>query len=177
MNRKALIVDDNPSTVKTIIATLDDAEMPYVLTETAKGALDILADDDGISVAFVRGFGQDVRGADLCRDIRKTKSADEVSVLVILTEDQLVSGAEALIAGATDLLIAPFEPRELRMRANIVPADQLRRVDQAHTIANQAADQDVQPGLFIPDFDPETKRILGAGIVGRNAGELIGETF
>lgn len=25
-------------------------------------------------------------------------------------------------------------------------------------------------------FDPETKRILGAGIVGRNAGELIGET-
>jgi len=25
-------------------------------------------------------------------------------------------------------------------------------------------------------FDPETKRILGAGIVGVNAGELIGET-
>jgi dihydrolipoamide dehydrogenase len=25
-------------------------------------------------------------------------------------------------------------------------------------------------------FDPETKRILGAGIVGPNAGELIGET-
>ena len=25
-------------------------------------------------------------------------------------------------------------------------------------------------------FDPTTKRLLGAGIVGRNAGELIGET-
>ncbi len=31
-------------------------------------------------------------------------------------------------------------------------------------------------GLTKLIFDPETKRILGAGIVGRNAGELIGET-
>ena len=31
-------------------------------------------------------------------------------------------------------------------------------------------------GLTKLIFDPETKRLLGAGIVGRNAGELIGET-
>ena len=159
MNRKALIVDDDPSTIETIVATLDDAEMPYVLTETGNEALHVLAADSSISVAFVRGFGNDVRGADLCREIRKTKSADEVCVLVLLTEDQLVSGAEALIAGASDLLIAPFEPRELRMRANIVPADQLRRVDQAHTTASQGHHGTVQAGLYIPEFDPDTKRL------------------
>jgi DNA-binding response OmpR family regulator len=168
MNRKALIVDENASTIDLIVDTLNDAEMPYSVAKTVPEARTAMAAND-ISVVILRGFGKDIRGADLCREIRQTKSATDVSVLIILTEDQLVSAAEALIAGANDLLLEPFEPRELRMRANIVPLDQRRRVDEPHTIANQSADSSTQAGFFIPEFNGHTKKFSFGKFAGRES--------
>lgn len=156
-HRKVLIVDDEPSTIDLIIATLEDAGCAHVIAGDHQKALQTLQDEP-VSIVLARGFGSKIRAADLCREIRQTQSSEKLPVLVMLKEDQLVGGAEALVAGATDLLIEPFEPRELRMRAGIVPMDQRKRVDQAHTLATEMPELVGEPKLHVPEFDPVTKR-------------------
>ena len=153
--RKALVVEENHEVLKTIVSTLEDAQMAYTCASTQQQALDQLKSDQ-FSLAIVRGIGSNIRGTELCRAIRSNKTSEELSILIMLSEDQLASGAEALIAGANDLLIAPFEPRELRMRAKIVAPDQLRRFDESHTLATSG---DGESNWFAPDFDPATHRI------------------
>ena len=152
---KTLIVDDNEPTIAIIVATLQDAQLPYVIVDSNEDAIKHVAVDVGISRVFLRGFGDKILGPQLCGEIRKTKTAEQLPIFVLLNDDQLVSGADFLIAGANDLLVGFFEPRELRMRAGIVPADQIQRIDAAHVKSDSAT---TAPQFFVPEFNPQTRR-------------------
>lgn len=151
--KKALIVDDDESTTQIITATLDDARMPWELARTDEEARQLFQGDEQLSLVFLRGFGAEIHGLDLCREFRRDRTARALPVLILLRDEELVSGADFLIAGANDLLIGFLEPRELRMRACIVPADQVNRMDDAHTSAAPA-----EPKFFVPQFDRTTLR-------------------
>ena len=153
-----LIVDDQISTLKTIISTLEDANRPFVVSDSSQQAWEILQADPTVSLVLLRGFGKQIQGTELCRNIRTLRSREEVSVIMIFDEAELTHGAAALIAGATDLLVAPFEPRELRMRANIVPADQVRRIDKAHTLAEAGDTTAEEPEYIVPTYDAAAHR-------------------
>ena len=139
-HRKVLVVEDNRDVLDTIVSTLRDAQTEHTCVSNQQRAIEELKSDQ-FSLAIVRGVGTDIRGTELCREIRRTRTAAELPILIMLGEHQLAKGAEALIAGANDLLIDPFEPRELQMRANIVAPDQLRRFDEGHAIAEEAEEQ------------------------------------
>jgi len=166
-HKKILIVDDDLSSLQTITMTLNDATLPFVIADDNAAAMQVIEGDAAITLVIVRGFGKNILGTELCRTIRTVKPHAELPVMVILREDELPKGAEALLAGASDLLIDPFEPRELRMRAQIVPADQVNRVDQPHTLAVENPGAAQEPELFVPEFDPKTNRFSFGAFEGR----------
>lgn len=153
-----LVADDQPDSLKTVALTLNDAQLPFTIVDSNEAAWNAFQANPEFTLVLARAFGHKIQGIELCRQIRTVKSTGELPVMIMLREDELFKGAEALLAGASDLLLDPFEPRELRMRANIVPGEQVRRVDTAHTVAvsNPAA---TEPELFIPELDPKTRRM------------------
>lgn len=154
-----LVADDNAKSLETIALTLNDAQLPFTQVDSNEAAWNAFQQDSGITLVLARAFGRDILGTELCQQIRQVKSAAELPIMVILREDELVKGAEALLAGATDLLIDPFEPRELRMRANIVPGEQVRRIDAAHTPAIENPNAVTEPEFFVPELDAQTKQL------------------
>lgn len=161
--RKALIVEDDLAVLETIIATLDDAGMPGITVCSQDAARQHLEQDQGISLVILRGFGADICGTQICREIRQMRSPEQLTIIVMLREEELATGAEFLIAGASDLLIGFFEPRELRMRAGIVPTDQLQRTDRAHSRAIESGGCVDEPEFIIPQFDADTMRFCLPG--------------
>ncbi|MEP3479160.1 MAG: response regulator [Fuerstiella sp.] len=152
-HQNVLIVDDKTTSHETIQTTLDDAQLNGIFTDSTTNAWKIIQEED-VSLVLLRGIGAQLESEELCRKIRTLKAAEDCSVIVILTEADLPQAAGFLIAGANDLLVEPFEPRELRMRAVIVPADQVRRVDQAHVVNGGQG-----PKLIVPELNPQTLRM------------------
>lgn len=149
------MLEDDAEVLETLASTFEDAEWTFDRVTTFDEFLNAAQRED-ISLAIVRAAIAPDRCVEVCRQIRKTRSADELCLLVVLQESEMRFGPDALIAGATDLLIAPFEPRELRTRAGIVPPDQSRRIDVAHGSEQSA---DVERSWFVPEFDSKTFRI------------------
>lgn len=158
-HRKVLVVDDDRNSLHTIALTLNDAQLPFTQVDSNSSAWTAFQADADYSLIVVRAFGGNILGTDLCREIRQVKAHSELPIMIMLREDELVKGAEALLAGASDLLIDPFEPRELRMRANIVAGDQVLRVDSAHTLAAENSSIAKEPEFFVPEFDANTKKL------------------
>ena len=164
---KTLIIDDEVESLRVILSTLEDAQVPYISTATGEAALEAFENDSDISLVLLRLGSDNIDGLDLCQRIRGVRGRNDLSIIIILNENQLAKGAEALIAGASDLLIAPFEPRELRMRGKIVPLDQARRVDQPHTVAELNPELVSEPQFFLPSFDPATMKLGFGNLEGR----------
>ena len=152
---RILIVDNDTTTIQVIVGTLAEADRPYVIAATTAEAQQAIEVCPDITLALLRFESENIDGRELCRWIRQTKPPAQLAVIAILREEQLELAADMLSAGANDLLLDPFEPRELRMRANIVPSDQRRRVDAAHATAASAD----EPRLYVPVFDPATHRL------------------
>lgn len=165
--QKTLIIDDEVESLRVSLSTLEDAQVPFINTATTEAAWQAFQEDSDISLVLLRLGSQNIDSLDLCQRIRSVRGRNDLSIIIILDENQLSKGAEALIAGASDLLIAPFEPRELRMRGNIVPPDQERRVDQAHTVAELSPELASEPQLFLPSFEPATLKVGFGKLNGR----------
>lgn len=152
-HKKVIVVDDRTSARETIAQTLLDAKLEAIYVDNTADAWAAFQQED-VSLVLLRGVGSEFDSEDLCRKVRAEKSPDECSVIVILRESDLPQAAGFLIAGANDLLVEPFEPREVRMRAVIVPADQVQRVDAAHVI-----NDGLEPKLIVPEFNPHTLKM------------------
>ncbi|APZ93765.1 response regulator [Fuerstiella marisgermanici] len=150
---KILIVDDDQATQKTIVDTIVDTDTSYVVATTNDAGLRAVQNDSEISQVIIRAWSIDIDALDFCERIRLQRSHDDLRIIVILRNDERPLGAQMLIAGANDLLIGDFEPRELRMRAHIVPSDQVKRVDPAHTPQSAPDVVSDRPKVHVPAFD------------------------
>lgn len=153
IHNKALVIDDKTSARDTIASTLQDADLEAVYVDNTSDAWEIFQQQD-FSLVLLRGIGPEIEAEEFCSQVRSVKDEDSCSVIVVLRETDMTQAADFLLAGATDLLVEPFEPRELRMRAVIVPADQKNRTDRAHVIENRQ-----QPAMIVPEFNPQTMRL------------------
>lgn len=149
-----LVVDDNQATLEITSATLTDAECPFELAYSTEEAESLLNENRNWSAVILRAHSDQIDGMRICNRIRTSLSVSQLPIFILLEEHARGDGAEFLIAGANDLLVGEFEPRELRIRANIIPADQRRRIDRAHSKVHQSA-----PQFHVPHFDPNSMRI------------------
>lgn len=167
--KKILVVEDNPLTLRVIEDTFSEAGAGYIVVTTDDDAWALIEANADFTQALIRMDSESIDGCRLCQRIRNQGSLESLPILMIVDEDQLESAARAIEAGATDILIDPFEPRDLRMRTNVYPSPQRKRVDQPHSwdVANAASSQvsaastrpcQTFPGVVTPKFDPVLQR-------------------
>ncbi|MEO2030975.1 MAG: hypothetical protein ABGZ35_02705 [Planctomycetaceae bacterium] len=148
-----LVVDSHDETRALTEYTLRDAEVEYSLLDTLAGVEASLTDRPDSTLLILRAFRGTVNGIDVCQLLREHSSAHSLRILAIIDKPYMERIPEILEAGATDFIVAPFEPRELRMKADIVPPDRIRRIDAARSTP-------VKFQVHLPRFSPQTCRYV-----------------
>ena len=127
-----LVVEENPQTLRAIKDTFSEAGAKYVVCLSDDDAWSRIEANADFTCVLIRMDSGSINGCELCRRIRGLRSAESLPILMIVAEDQIELADRAIEAGATDILIDPFEPRELRMRTNVYPTSMRNRVDDGH---------------------------------------------
>lgn len=140
MNSKlVLVVENEGQTLQVIERTLSESKTPFHVCRSSVEGWNAARMNPDITELLVRMHGPGIDGCELARRIREVKSVESMPLLMIVSDAELEIAGQALEAGASDLLIDPFEPRELRMRLNLRSASTSRRIDTAHEIASSSA--------------------------------------
>ncbi len=170
--RTVLVIDNERSSLDIIESVLQQAEISVRRCNNSTEGWDVVRTNPEITSLVIRMQSNGIDGCQLTHRIRQVKSHDLFPVLMIVSEAQLEVAESAIDAGATDVLVDPFEAREFRMRMNIRPASHRLRVDAAHPSATsdnqnekflQGTNMDNQQSLnsvknVIPVFDPVSLR-------------------
>ena len=175
MNTKSiLIVESDLNTLSVIQNTLDEARASYHVCSNNTDGWNFIRINSHVNTVLLRMNHEDGSSCRLCSRIREVRSPDQLQILMIVGEDQLEYASHALDAGANDVLIAPFEARELRMRLNIHVTTDHRRFDESHKLSNGQEQPTAEAGavtfdasgrqserisnLVVPQFDPGSMR-------------------
>jgi len=171
---RILVVEETPRTLQVIESTLAEANAKYEICGNTEEAWKCFQADPDIKCVLIRLTSESIDGRELSRRIRGLTSDASLKILMIVTEDQIELAGSAIDAGATDIMIDPFEPRELRMRANVKPNLTRNRIDEPHQFAfaeeKPAAKsanycESVRPAqshssVVSPKFDPQSQRFI-----------------
>jgi DNA-binding response OmpR family regulator len=174
--RKVLIVENETRSLQVICRTLDEAGTRYEVCGSVRDAWDQIRMNPDFTEVLLRLDAETPDALELCRGIREVKSMDKLPILVVIDEKQLEHAAKAIEAGVNEVLAAPFEARELRMRMNLQLTAHQRRFDQAHVTARSEPPAakviesgDVSQGeasatqplvkLLIPQVDPASMKM------------------
>ena len=157
--KSILIVEDNVHTLEVLRHTFDEADIQYQVCSSSADAWNVVRTNPGITDVLLRMSSNDIQGCQLCERIREVKAPHEMSVLMIVAEEQLEHAAAALDSGANDILIDPFEARELRMRMELHMPSYQRRVDAGHAVSGRAVADSAPTSAPSQEFQKPTESV------------------
>jgi DNA-binding response OmpR family regulator len=172
ITKRILVVEQNPQALRVIESTLNDANAKFEICNDTEDAWTRFQADPFVKCVLVRMNSQTIDGCELSRRLRDIESADSLPILMIVAEDQIELAGNAVDAGATDILIDPFEARELRMRMNLNPNPRRSRIDEPHqyAVAQEVPSKEAinyletvsavqsHTSVVAPKFDPQQQR-------------------
>ena len=121
---RVLVVDSDPTGRAELASCLSAAGFSVSEATTAREAAERLADSAPNAVVLDM-FLRDQSGFAVCRAIRENPDAKDVPILVVTRSTSDLDRILALEAGADDVVLRPFFPRELALRVRAL----LRRAD------------------------------------------------
>lgn len=129
---RILAVDDDPALLRLLTALLDSGAQHKVTTaQSGQEALDRIAAADEAFECFLLDMSMPgMDGAELCRTIRRMPQHELTPIIMITANSEKEGIDSAFHAGATDYLVKPIQPRELR--------DKVRLVSQTVSQADEA---------------------------------------
>ncbi|GAB6126462.1 hypothetical protein JCM14124_21680 [Humidesulfovibrio idahonensis] len=129
---QVLVVDDEPVNLHVVATCLAVAGISFKTARSGAEALALLAtgDDPGMVLLDVMMPGQD--GYAVCREIRRTRAAASLPVVMLTCRSRVEDVLEGFAAGANDYVTKPF-PRE-EMLARVGTQLDLRR---AHRVLEE----------------------------------------
>jgi len=119
-----LVVDSDPAGRAELESCLSGAGFSLAEASTASEAAERLRDSAPNAVVLDM-FLRDQSGFAVCRAIRENPDAKDVPILVVTRSTSDLDRILALEAGADDVVVRPFFPRELALRVRAL----LRRAD------------------------------------------------
>ena len=149
MNKRVLVVDDDPKTVRLIQAYLQKDGYRVATAFDGKEALE-LAQKVRPDLVVLDLMLPEIDGLDVCRLLRADSPVPIIMLTARTTEEDKLQGLDL---GADDYVTKPFSPRELVARVRAV----LRRVAQAE----EAELQDVSFGDLTLSFARHEVRRAG----------------
>ena len=128
MNRRVLIVEDDPDIAEGLRYNLEREELPAVVAGTGERGLEIALDkNDPPALVLLDLMLPGMSGMELCRRLRREPATRKTPIIMLTArgaESERVAGLEL---GADDYVTKPFSVRELVARVRAV----LRRADDS----------------------------------------------
>jgi len=128
---RVLVVDSDPAGRAELASCFSSAGFALAEAATADEAAQRLRDMSPNAVVLDM-FLRDQSGFAVCRAIRENPDAKDVPILVVTRSTSDLDRILALEAGADDVVVRPFYPRELALRVRAL----LRRADGERTTAD-----------------------------------------
>jgi diguanylate cyclase (GGDEF)-like protein len=117
MDRRVLLVDDDPAMLALLSRYLRSAEFEVLSAQDGPAALGILH-REGPPIVLSDWSMPGMSGLQLCQAIRSSEAIGFVYVIIVTAHSEKCRVVEALEAGANDFLAKPFHPQELLARVN-----------------------------------------------------------
>ena len=126
-----LLIDDSPSALETLLATLDGQGYQLVTAQNGPEALQ-LAGRIRPDVILLDVMMPGMDGFEVCRRIRSTPELAEVPIVLLTALDDHDSLLKGLEAGADDFFSKPIDRKELLVRVRTIT-----RLNRYRTLAEQ----------------------------------------
>lgn len=115
MNKKLLIVDDEPHIRMLIEQTLEDLEddgVELLFAENGEQALDIIKEEQP-NLVFLDVMMPKMNGMEVCQKVKKELKLTEVYIILLTAKGQEVDRQKGLDMGADRYMTKPFDPDEM----------------------------------------------------------------
>jgi two-component system, cell cycle response regulator len=117
MDRRVLVVDDDPDMLKLLSIFLTRADYEVLTTTSGEAALGVLH-REGPPIVVSDWSMPGMSGLELCLAIRSSEAMGFVYIIMVTAHTDKGRVVEALEAGANDFLTKPFHHQELLARLN-----------------------------------------------------------
>jgi two-component system alkaline phosphatase synthesis response regulator PhoP len=114
--RTALVVEDDPDIGKLLQWVLQREGFEVVLVADGRNAMDRIAAGSATKLVILDLMLPHVSGHELLAALRASEAWRAVPVIMLTAKSQEKDIVKALDAGASDYMLKPFQPAELRAR-------------------------------------------------------------
>lgn len=125
---KVLIVDDNPSNLKILMAMMEPYKMQITTTVSGKESIEILKDDTSFDIVFLDYSMPEVSGVEILSKIRDLDDKYYKTLPIVAMPAQKINGAKELFVseGFDNFIDKPFDIIHLeKLLETYIPEDKL----------------------------------------------------
>lgn len=153
---QVLVIDDQANSVENVRAAYSGGGILVESMNHGFDAAERLILDQTIQGAVIRYRSATIDGRAICEQTRRYRSADSLPIVVVISSDDSDAASACLQAGASDVIVEPWEPRELRMRLGLPTIPRRRRIDGSHEGTETQTALPGEPLLIRPLLNPLT---------------------
>lgn len=113
MNKKVLIVDDDPRNIFALRLTLKARNYDIETAATGQEAIDILKNDENINIILMDMMMPDMDGYQAMGIIRETSSLRHKTIIAVTAQAMTEDREKCLEAGADDYITKPINVDQL----------------------------------------------------------------
>jgi two-component system chemotaxis response regulator CheY len=114
--KKALVVDDSKAIIKIVRKYLEELGFEVLEAENGKEALEVLKEHPDISLILLDWHMPIMNGYEFLKTLRANPQYQEIKVMMVTTENQQKSVIDAIMAGANEYLMKPFDKEMLETK-------------------------------------------------------------
>jgi len=110
---RVLVIDDSRAMRSILTGILEEIGFDVVQAKDAEDALARLDEKGQFGLALVDWNLPNMSGLDLVKNIRNMSDLEDLRLMMVTTETELARVREALIAGADEYIMKPFDKEML----------------------------------------------------------------
>ncbi|MCC6048948.1 MAG: response regulator [Thermodesulfobacterium sp.] len=114
--KKALVVDDSKAIRQIERKYLEELGFEVLEAENGKEALEVLKEHPDISLILLDWHMPIMNGYEFLKTLRANPQYQEIKVMMVTTENQQKSVIDAIMAGANEYLMKPFDKEMLETK-------------------------------------------------------------
>jgi two-component system chemotaxis response regulator CheY len=114
--KKALVVDDSKAIRQIERKYLEELGFEVLEAENGKEALEVLKEHPDISLILLDWHMPVMNGYEFLKTLRANPQYQEIRVMMVTTENQQKSVIDAIMAGANEYLMKPFDKEMLETK-------------------------------------------------------------
>lgn len=114
--KKALVVDDSKAIRQIERKYLEEMGFFVLEAENGEEALNILKENSDIAIILLDWHMPVMNGYEFLKNMRQRPEYDHIKVMMVTTENQQKSIIDALMAGANEYLMKPFDKEMLETK-------------------------------------------------------------